>query len=72
MSILYLYLWQVLYPKSYCNFVWINRTQINEWMNEKWDCSFQSITAVVDSTRAVQQMFKKEHLFSTILWQVVL
>jgi hypothetical protein len=27
-------LWQVLYPKSCFNFVWINRTQINEWMNE--------------------------------------
>jgi hypothetical protein len=34
MSILHLYLLQVLYPKSYFNFVRINRTQINERMNE--------------------------------------
>jgi hypothetical protein len=28
-------LWQVLHPKSYFNFVWINRTQINVWMKRK-------------------------------------
>jgi hypothetical protein len=37
-SLFYVYIvfvsWQVLYPIGWVNLVWINRMQINEWMNE--------------------------------------
>jgi hypothetical protein len=43
----------------------INEEMKKRWLNGdrigKWDCSFQFIIAVVDSTRAAQWILKKEN-----------